>query len=320
MARVRLLTGLIKPQMRDQGDPTCLSDDPIGFHHTFDFGFNSGIKNGASEDFQNQIFTMQNVSGQVPMESLGSEVKPSAKTLPWSSGPFRQFYAHDTFHSNHQQSTQNALYDTNPAIISSNYGWNYSQNVPDGTHLPSFAPVPAFAESYDEQQMWSLESSTSNSTSYTNFADLSQNKDIFEPSSPSTPRSQSDEKDSTRGFSSVSVPTLPSSEVDSPPTRKSSQIPSAESENGDSISCSNCSTNNTSLWRRTKDGLPVCNACGLFTRLHGIPRPLSLKTDVVKKRKRERVAGSSTSGKVGGTRSRASRHVARVPSISEHRV
>ncbi|PMD34737.1 glucocorticoid receptor-like (DNA-binding domain), partial [Hyaloscypha variabilis F] len=50
--------------------------------------------------------------------------------------------------------------------------------------------------------------------------------------------------------------------------------------------CSNCSTNNTSLWRRTHDGLPVCNACGLFMRLHGFPRPLSLKTDVVKKRKR----------------------------------
>ncbi len=263
---------------------------------------------------------MQNVSGQVPMESLGPEVKPSAKTLPWSSGPLRQFYAHDTFHSSHQQSTQNAFYDTNTAMISSNYDWKHSQNVQDGTYLPSFAPGPAFAESYDEQQMWSLESSTSNSRFYTNFVDLSHNKDIFEPRSPSTPRSQSDEKVSTRGLISVPIPTLTSSEVDPPPTRKSSQISSTESENGDSIACSNCSTNNTSLWRRTRDGLPVCNACGLFTRLHGIPRPLSLKTDVVKKRKRERVAGPSTSGKVGGTRSRASRHIAKVPSISEHRI
>jgi hypothetical protein len=51
----------------------------------------------------------------------------------------------------------------------------------------------------------------------------------------------------------------------------------------------------------------VCNACGLFMRLHGIPRPLSLKTDIVKRRKRERVSGASTTGKLGA-RTRVSRH------------
>ena len=30
----------------------------------------------------------------------------------------------------------------------------------------------------------------------------------------------------------------------------------------------------------------MCNACGLFLRLHGTNRPLSLKTDVIKKRNR----------------------------------
>jgi len=312
------LAGLTKPQMRDEVRPTCLLDDPIGFHHNSGFGFDSESINEASKDFQNQIFTTQNISSPVHMESLAPEVKPSDKTLPWSSGPPRQFYPHDTVHSNHQQSTQNAFYDTIPATFSSNYGWEHSENMPDGTNLPSFVPNPTFVESFEEQQIWSLESSTSNSTSYTDFADISQNKDIFEPSSPSTPMSLSDGKDSTKGFSSVSIPILTSSEVNPPPTRKSSQISSTESEKGDSISCSNCSTNNTSLWRRTHDGLPVCNACGLFTRLHGIPRPLSLKTDVVKRRKRERAVGSSsTTGKVGGTRSRASRHSARVPSILE---
>jgi ribosomal protein L34E len=305
--------------MRDQGAPTCLPDDPIGHHHTFDPGFDPESKNKAREDFDDQIFMMQNVPGQVHIESLGPEVMPSNETLPWSSGPPRQFYAHDTFHSNFQQGIQNAFYETNSAILSSNYSLNHSENVPDGTQLPSFALVRDFAETYDEQQMWSLESSTSNSTSYTNFADVSHNKDIFEASSPSTPMSQSDEKDSTRDFSSVLVPTLPPSKAKPPPTRKSSQISSTESDSGDSISCSNCSTNNTSLWRRTHDGLPVCNACGLFMRLHGVPRPLSLKTDVVKKRKRERAAGASTSGKAGGTRTRASRHIAEVPSISDNR-
>ncbi|KAG8967098.1 hypothetical protein FRC03_010739 [Tulasnella sp. 419] len=48
--------------------------------------------------------------------------------------------------------------------------------------------------------------------------------------------------------------------------------------------CTNCSTTNTPLWRRDPEGNPLCNACGLFYKLHGVVRPLSLKTDVIKKR------------------------------------
>jgi GATA-binding protein len=40
------------------------------------------------------------------------------------------------------------------------------------------------------------------------------------------------------------------------------------------------------LWRRNAAGEPLCNACGLFLKLHGVVRPLSLKTDVIKKRNR----------------------------------
>jgi GATA-binding protein len=50
--------------------------------------------------------------------------------------------------------------------------------------------------------------------------------------------------------------------------------------------CTNCHTTNTPLWRRNPEGQPLCNACGLFLKLHGVVRPLSLKTDVIKKRNR----------------------------------
>ncbi|KAI9259338.1 hypothetical protein BY458DRAFT_517508 [Sporodiniella umbellata] len=53
-----------------------------------------------------------------------------------------------------------------------------------------------------------------------------------------------------------------------------------------SIQCSNCNTANTPLWRRSTQGYPLCNACGLFYKLHGTMRPLRLKTDVIKRRKR----------------------------------
>ncbi|KAI0482468.1 hypothetical protein GGR56DRAFT_188828 [Xylariaceae sp. FL0804] len=50
--------------------------------------------------------------------------------------------------------------------------------------------------------------------------------------------------------------------------------------------CQNCSTSTTPLWRRDEIGSVLCNACGLFLKLHGRPRPISLKTDVIKSRNR----------------------------------
>ncbi|KAF2083148.1 hypothetical protein K490DRAFT_15583, partial [Saccharata proteae CBS 121410] len=63
--------------------------------------------------------------------------------------------------------------------------------------------------------------------------------------------------------------------------------------------CTNCFTQTTPLWRRNPEGHPLCNACGLFLKLHGVVRPLSLKTDVIKKRNR----GSGNSVPVNSTRS-----------------
>ncbi|KAI8643409.1 hypothetical protein BD408DRAFT_442621 [Parasitella parasitica] len=65
--------------------------------------------------------------------------------------------------------------------------------------------------------------------------------------------------------------------------------------------CSNCKTTTTPLWRRDPEGHPLCNACGLFLKLHGAVRPLSLKTDIIKKRNR----GSSTSNSNANSQSKS---------------
>lgn len=67
--------------------------------------------------------------------------------------------------------------------------------------------------------------------------------------------------------------------------------------------CYNCHTHKTPLWRKDPRGNTLCNACGLFFKLHGTTRPLSLKTDVIKKRNSRR---SSSVKQAPGLTSRGS--------------
>ncbi|XP_038128468.1 transcription factor GATA-5 [Cyprinodon tularosa] len=53
------------------------------------------------------------------------------------------------------------------------------------------------------------------------------------------------------------------------------------------LCCTNCHTSTTTLWRRNADGEPVCNACGLYMKLHGVPRPLAMKKESIQTRKRK---------------------------------
>ncbi|KAL1512559.1 hypothetical protein ABEB36_002138 [Hypothenemus hampei] len=66
---------------------------------------------------------------------------------------------------------------------------------------------------------------------------------------------------------------------------KSSRRLSASRRAG--LTCTNCQTNVTALWRRNTQGEPVCNACGLYYKLHSVNRPLSMKKDTIQTRKRK---------------------------------
>ena len=107
-----------------------------------------------------------------------------------------------------------------------------------------------------------------------------------------------------------------------PPSGYSSVAPSrpgtpggskASENNGVPTTCTNCFTQTTPLWRRNPEGHPLCNACGLFLKLHGVVRPLSLKTDIIKKRNR----GSGNQLPVGASSTRSSKKSSRKNSIHQ---
>ena len=56
--------------------------------------------------------------------------------------------------------------------------------------------------------------------------------------------------------------------------------------------CVNCSTTSTPLWRRDEQGESICNACGLYYKLHGTHRPCSLKKPTLTRRSRKRSVDS----------------------------
>ncbi|XP_064605377.1 transcription factor GATA-3-like isoform X2 [Liolophura sinensis] len=65
-------------------------------------------------------------------------------------------------------------------------------------------------------------------------------------------------------------------------------------------SCANCGTSTTTLWRRNQNGDPVCNACGLYFKLHNVNRPLTMKKDGIQTRNRK-MSTKSKKNKKGST-------------------
>ncbi|KAF8547287.1 kinase-like protein [Imleria badia] len=82
-----------------------------------------------------------------------------------------------------------------------------------------------------------------------------------------------------------------------PGTEGDSPAPAKKAESALGIrSCANCGISTTPLWRMDDVGNNICNACGLYFKLHGSHRPNSMKKTVIKRRKRSPAAAPGAAG------------------------
>ncbi|KAF9926987.1 hypothetical protein FBU30_003596 [Linnemannia zychae] len=113
---------------------------------------------------------------------------------------------------------------------------------------------------------------------------------VFAPASDSSASSDSD-SDSSPGPRSIhslaSLPDLAKMYTDAlirPPIQKTSP-PLMTAKQG--IECANCSQTQTPLWRKNDAGEPICNACGLYHKLHHRDRPVTMRKTKITRRRRD---------------------------------
>lgn len=101
-----------------------------------------------------------------------------------------------------------------------------------------------------------------------------------------TPRPKSLKSHHSHSHAGHMTPSATPGGASAPGSRAGS--PSREGEAGadDMMSCYNCGTYTTPLWRKDDAGHTVCNACGLYLKLHNEHRPVTMRADVIKKRSR----------------------------------
>lgn len=262
-------------------------------NNIFQFGADSdGDDEDGTTAFADRNMMMQQDFGASPIDNHGMDMSGQSDNMQWDSGLSNQF------------NTRAARYPGGPPrkqvtiggaeLVTSTLGWDGSGGSYGRGHAASISDS---RNRNDRKQKIPRTSSTPNA------ALMGQRGNIFDRSAQSNPNSPP-EAGSMSGFSSV-APSRPGS----PSNKGSSTNLNAAGQPGDSgapTTCTNCFTQTTPLWRRNPEGHPLCNACGLFLKLHGVVRPLSLKTDVIKKRNRG--SGSSLPvGSGGGASTRAAK-------------
>ncbi|PQE05016.1 nitrogen regulatory area protein [Rutstroemia sp. NJR-2017a BBW] len=290
--------------MNQHIDPSQVfqSDHPVrspgvhmGQENMFTFGADSDNEDDEGTAFADRTLMMQHDFGQSSLDDTNMDIHPGS--LQWDANLSGQFNTHSARYPAGPPRKQVTIGGTE--MVSSPLEWDGSGGSL-GRHHGSTQSVSDNRSRNDRRQKIPRTASTPNAVL------LGSQGGMFDPSGPSDPNSPPDPHNMS-GFSSV-APSRPASPGGSKhgSTTNLAAAAGGQGDNGVPTTCTNCFTQTTPLWRRNPEGHPLCNACGLFLKLHGVVRPLSLKTDVIKKRNR----GSGATlplGTSGGASTRASK-------------
>ncbi|TVY41235.1 Nitrogen regulatory protein [Lachnellula subtilissima] len=271
----------------------------MGHENMFSFGADSDNEDEEGAAFADRTLMMQHDFAQSPMDDPNMEMGPGGG-LQWDATLPGQF------------TTQAARYPGGPPrkqvtiggaadMTSSPLDWDGSGGSLGRTHASAQSVSDNRSRNGNDRRQ-----KIPRTASTPNAALLGRNANMFDQMGQSNPNSPPDANNMS-GFSSVdpSRPSTPGGSKHGSTTNLAGAA-GAQGENGVPTTCTNCFTQTTPLWRRNPEGHPLCNACGLFLKLHGVVRPLSLKTDVIKKRNRGSGASIPVSGS-GGASTRASK-------------
>jgi GATA-binding protein, other eukaryote len=266
-------------------------------HETiFSFGADSDGEDEEGTAFADRTLMMQQEYSQSSMDDTSMDMTGASGNLQWDASLPGQFNTQAARYPGGPPRKQVTIGGTTTDMVSSPLEWDGSGGSLGRGHASTASVSDNRRNGNDRRQKIPRTSSTPNA------ALMGQHNGIFDRSAQSTPNSPPDLNGSISGFSSV-APSRPGS-----PSNKGSSSNLAGAggaDNGIPTTCTNCFTQTTPLWRRNPEGHPLCNACGLFLKLHGVVRPLSLKTDVIKKRNRGSGATLPVSG--GGASTRAAK-------------
>lgn len=284
----------------------------MGHENIFTFGGDSDNEDDEGAAFADRTLMMQHDFAQSPLDDPSMEIGQGG-SLQWDATLPGQF------------TTQAARYPGGPPrkqvtiggtadMGSSPLEWDGSGGSLGRAHASAQSVSGSRSRNGNDRRQQKI----LRTASTPNTALLGRNSNMLDQMVQSNPNSPPD-ANNVSGFSSVD-PSRPSSSHGSKHGSATNLAGAAgaagaQGENGVPTTCTNCFTQTTPLWRRNPEGHPLCNACGLFLKLHGVVRPLSLKTDVIKKRNRGSGSSMPVSGS-GGASTRASKKLGTAPVTS----
>ncbi|PMD60260.1 uncharacterized protein K444DRAFT_663412 [Hyaloscypha bicolor E] len=240
--------------------PARLPGNPMGNENMFSFGANSDGDEEEGGVFADRIMKHESVLS--PIENPSMEMEPGS--FQWNADLLGEF------------NTQATHYRGGGSADMGSVEWDGSGSSLSRTHASTQSVSDNRSRNGNDRRQ-----NIPRTASVPNTALMGQPAGMLEQmSNPNSPPDLSN----TSVKSAVS--SLPSPRRSKHGSSMNLAGAAAQDKNGVPMTCTNCATQKTPLWRRNPEGHSLCNACGLFLKLHGVVRPLAMKTDVIKKRNR----------------------------------